>query len=74
MKRWLGYARPYKKYFILGPLCMVVEVLGEVVLPRLYASIINTGVAGRSAGHIVLICALMILTARLMMLGRGRGA
>ena len=74
MKRWLGYARPYKKYFILGPLCMIVEVLGEIVLPRLYASIINTGVAGRSAGHIVLVCGLMILTALLMMLGGVGGA
>ena len=74
MKRWLGYVKPYKKYFILGPLCMIVEVLGEVVLPRLYASIINTGVAGRSAGHIVLVCGLMILTALLMMLGGVGGA
>ena len=74
MKRWLGYVRPYKKYFILGPLCMVVEILGEVVMPRLYASIINTGIAGRSAGHIIWICALMVATALLMMLGGVGGA
>ena len=74
MRRWFGYVRPYKKYFILGPLCMIVEILGEVALPRLYASIINTGVAGRSAGHIIWICALMIATALLMMLGGVGGA
>ncbi len=74
MKRWLHYVRPYKKYFILGPLCMIVEVLGEIVLPRLYASIINTGVAGRSAGHIVAVCALMIATSLVMMLGGVGGA
>ena len=41
MKRWLKYIKPYKKYFILGPLCMIIEVIGEVVLPKFYASIIN---------------------------------
>ena len=74
MKRWLKYVKPYTKYFILGPLCMIVEVLGEILLPRLYASIINSGVAGQDIGHIALVCALMILTAALMMLGGVGGA
>ena len=74
LKRWFGYARPYLKYFILGPLCMIVEVLGEILMPRLYASIINTGVAGADIGHIVLICALMVLSATIMMLGGVGGA
>ncbi len=74
MKRWLSYARPYKKYFILGPLCMIVEVLGEILLPKLYASIINTGVAGADVGHIVMICVLMVLTSFAMMLGGVGGA
>ena len=74
MKRWLNYARPYKKYFILGPLCMIVEVLGEILLPKLYASIINTGVAGANIGHIVVICLLMVLTSFAMMLGGVGGA
>ena len=29
MKRWLSYAKPYKAFFILGPLCMIIEVIGE---------------------------------------------
>ena len=74
MKRWLSYARPYKRYFILGPMCMIIEVLGEILLPKLYASIINTGVAGADVGHIVLICALMIVCALVMMLGGVGGA
>ena len=74
MKRWLGYARPYKKYFILGPMCMIIEVIGEILLPKLYASIINTGVAGADIGHIVLICALMVVCALIMMLGGVGGA
>ncbi len=68
-QRWGKYIKPYLRYFILGPLCMIVEVLGEIVLPSLYASIINTGVEGANIGHIVLICALMVLTAVIMMLG-----
>ena len=35
MKRWFKYVKPYKTYFILGPLCMIVEVIGEVLLPKL---------------------------------------
>ena len=73
-QRWGKYVKPYWKYFVLGPLCMIVEVLGEVILPSLYASIINTGVDGRDIGHIVLICALMVLTSVIMMLGGVGGA
>jgi len=53
---------------------MIIEVLGEILLPSLYASIINNGVAGRNVGHIVLICALMILSSVIMMLGGVGGA
>ena len=53
---------------------MIVEVLGEIILPSLYASIINTGVEGADVGHIVLICALMVLTSVGMMLGGVGGA
>lgn len=34
MKRWSKYIKPYMKYFILGPLCMIVEVIGEIVMPK----------------------------------------
>ncbi len=74
MKRWLGYVRPYKKYFILGPLCMIIEVIGEVVMPKFFASIINTGVAGASVSHIVGVCALMVLSALIMMASGMGGA
>ena len=69
MKRWLHYARPYTKYFIIGPLCMIVEVIGEIVLPRIYAKIIDTGVATQNVTYIVVACAIMVLTAILMMTG-----
>ena len=74
MKRWLKYIKPYKAYFLLGPLCMIIEVIGEIVLPKLYASIINNGVYGQSIGHVLLVCALMIVCAIIMMLGGIGGA
>lgn len=74
MKRWLKYVKPYKQYFILGPLCMIVEVVGEVLMPKYFGSIINTVNDGMGVGQIIGICALMIVTALLMMLGGVGGA
>ncbi|MBR5881213.1 MAG: ABC transporter ATP-binding protein [Clostridia bacterium] len=48
MKRWLKYVKPYLPYFILGPLCMIVEVAGEVLMPKYLAQIINFGAAYQS--------------------------
>ncbi|MBR6781626.1 MAG: ABC transporter ATP-binding protein [Clostridia bacterium] len=42
--RWFKYVRPYLPWFIIGPLCMIVEVIGEVVMPKLLAYIIDFGV------------------------------
>lgn len=74
MKRYWKYIRPYLPAFILGPLLMIVEVIGEVVLPKLMANIINVGVSDENIGYIVGTGALMILTALLMMLGGVGGA
>ena len=74
LKRWLNYAKPYTRYFIIGPLCMIVEVIGEIVLPRIYASIIDTGVKTENVTYIVIACAIMVLTAILMMTGGIGGA
>ena len=72
--KWSKYVKPYLKYFILGPLCMIVEVLGEIIMPRLYSQILNVGVVTHNVGYIVLTCLLMILTAVLMMGGGVGGA
>ncbi|MBO5305695.1 MAG: ABC transporter ATP-binding protein [Clostridia bacterium] len=44
MKRWFPYIKPYLAYFILGPICMIVEVIGEVLMPKLLSYIIDFGV------------------------------
>ncbi len=72
--KWSKYVKPYWKYFVLGPLCMIVEVLGEIVMPRLYSQILNVGVETHNVGYIVVTCLLMILTAVLMMGGGVGGA
>ncbi len=43
---WWKYIKPYFPYFILGPLCMIIEVVGEILMPRLLAYIIDLGVKG----------------------------
>ena len=53
---------------------MIVEVIGEIVLPRIYAKIIDTGVATQNVTYIVVACAIMVLTAILMMTGGVGGA
>lgn len=73
MKRWYKYTRPYLKYFILGPLCMIVEVLGEILMPKFLAGIINEG-AGKGVGYSITMSALMILVALAMMAGGVGGA
>ncbi|MBE7043076.1 MAG: ABC transporter ATP-binding protein [Ruminococcaceae bacterium] len=79
MKRWLHYIKPYWVYFLLGPLCMIVEVVGEMFLPKFLAQVINEGVGmsgntGNGNGYITVICIAMIGTALLMMLGGVGGA
>ena len=74
MKRWFKYIKPYWVYFILGPLCMIVEVIGEVFIPKLYSQIINNGVNNQNVGYIVGMAALMVGVSVLMLLGGVGGA
>lgn len=74
MSRWTKYIKPYWIYFLLGPLCMIVEVLGEVFIPDLFSRMINDGVLKSSESYVVIMCLLMILTAVLMLLGGVGGA
>ncbi len=73
--RWLKYVKPYWPYFIIGPLCMIVEVIGEVMMPRFLAMIINGGDEGTlTPGFSIGIMFAMIGTAVLMMAGGVGGA
>lgn len=75
MKRWLEYVKPYTLYFILGPICMLVEVAGEIFMPMFLGKMINAGVDGTlTVQKSLLYMLLMILTALLMMAGGVGGA
>lgn len=80
MKNYKKYVIPYKTAFILGPIFMIVEVLGEVILPKLMSMIINYGcgqdaqAAAKGPGYIVGIGVVMVVTALLMMMGGVLGA
>lgn len=69
MKRYGKYIKPYLYAFILGPILMITEVVGEVLLPGFMADIINIGAANQDVGYIVQKGLLMILTAFIMMIG-----
>ncbi len=75
MKQWYKYIKPYLPYFIIGPLCMIVEVIGEVLMPKFLSIVINRGNQGSlTIGTSIGAAALMILTALLMMAGGIGGA
>ena len=75
MKHWMKYIRPYLPFFILGPLCMIIEVVGEVVMPKLLAVVINLANRGDlTVGVSLGVMGLMILTAAIMMVGGVGGA
>ncbi len=75
MKYWWKYIKPYLPYFIIGPICMIVEVVGEVVLPKLLSTVINRGTDGTLTVSIsVGILFAMIGVAVLMMVGGVGGA
>ena len=69
MKRWFKYIKPYWKYFTLGPLLMMVEVVGEVVMPKLFANIINNGVSNHNPSYVITMGILMAVSSLIMMLG-----
>ena len=75
MKRWLNYVKPYLSSFILGPLCMIIKVIGEILMPMFLGAVINAGEDGTlTVAKSLTIAGLMILTAIFMMAGGVGGA
>jgi len=74
MRRWWKYIRPYLAYFIIGPLCMIVEVIGEVLMPKFLSEIVDKPHTSENVGGIVIVAVMMVVTALLMMLGGVGGA
>ena len=71
MKRWFKYVKPYIKSFILGPLGMIVEVIGEMFMPLVLARIINDADAGVLTVESSLLYAAMLAIIVLIMMAGG---
>ena len=74
MKKYLRFMKPYKLFFILGPLLMLTEVAGEIVLPKLMAGMVDYGVGqdgavGAGMGFITTRALMMIGFIVIMIIG-----
>lgn len=75
MSIYKKYITPYLSAFILGPIFMIVEVIGEVLMPKMMSMIINAGIeGGAGSGYVITKGILMVLLAFCMMLGGVLGA
>lgn len=74
LKRYKKYIIPYLSDFVIGPLMMLTEVAGEVMLPKFMSMIINNGVASRNVAYIGKMGTLMVLTVLFMAVGGILGA
>lgn len=61
------YLREYRKWAVLAPTMVILEVILEIVMPRLMASIIDVGIANQDMGHILRMGGLMVVLAALGM-------
>lgn len=75
MKRWFKYIKPYLSSFILGPVGMIVEVIGEMFMPLLLAELINSANDGTlTVEKSITIAGMLIVIVLLMMTGGVAGA
>ena len=74
LERYKKYIIPYLSAFVIGPLMMLTEVAGEVMLPKFMSMIINNGVASRNVAYIGKMGTLMVLTVLFMAVGGILGA
>ena len=75
LKRILQEVKEYKTASFLTPVCMILEVLFETLIPYLMASIIDKGINAGNMNHIIKVGGLMLLVAAMSLLtGIGGGA
>ena len=62
-RKLLPYVGKYKKYALLAPLTIIIEVFLEVNIPRVMAKLVDVGIANRDFSYILKMGLLMILMA-----------
>ncbi len=63
LRRIFGYLGEYKKYAILAPLTVSLEVLLEIWIPYLMADIIDIGIANKDTDYVLKTGGVMVLVA-----------
>ena len=63
------YIKPHLWFFIFGPLFMITEVVGEVLMPKLISLIIDAGIAKADTAYIIRVGLSMVGVALMMMCG-----
>ena len=69
LKRILREVKEYKVVSIATPLCMIIEVVAEMLIPYLMSSIIDDGVYGENMPHILRTGGMMIVIAAIGLVG-----
>ena len=70
---WFTYIKHYLFYFIITPLCMLMEVAGEVIMPRLLGMVIDSQKNGTLTVSESLLVMLAIILCALAMMAGGIG-
>ena len=74
LSRLFKYIKGYEKAAILAPLLVIVEVIGELILPTLMADIINIGIEGDGGIKYILITGIQMIVICLIAMAAGVGS
>ncbi len=53
MKKLFKYLAPYKKWVIAAPICMIIEVVSELMVPNIMSGIVDIGMANNDMKYII---------------------
>lgn len=69
MKIYWKYVKPYLAFFLIGPILMLTEVAGEIIMPKLMAAIVDVGIPSGDKAVVAEYGIKMVLTALAMLAG-----
>lgn len=60
IRKLTAYVGAYKRWAVLAPVLVILEVICEIMMPRLMASIVDVGIKYNDLGHILWVGGLML--------------
>ena len=63
IKKLSAYVGEYKRWMILAPMLVILEVMCEIAMPRLMASIVDVGIANSDMRYILRQGGIMLILA-----------